>query len=236
MKNILTGGVKYVENSSLSAGEETLLDVSGQPGEIASVQVLPVQPETVLTDDNASEKMLFVSDSLNVDNNSVSNVKASAEDFLDRVNESFNASIQQGENAIEKSLDTINSSISTLIKQANQSVDNAFNGVFSSVDQIGEQGRNGLTNFSAGFKDGSIKASVSAIDLLRQVVVAIENSLINATSFVVYSYGSVKELFPPEIRNALSSSEQKAAEILSPIRTGFQQVLVKNLRSHSCLI
>ncbi|XP_038884939.1 uncharacterized protein LOC120075529 [Benincasa hispida] len=217
------GGVKYVENSSLSAGEETL-HVSGLPGEITSVQVLTVEHETGLTDKIASDKMLFVADSLNVDNNSVSNLKASAEDFLDRVSESFNASIQQGENTIEKSLDTINSSISALIKRGNQSVDDAFNSIFSSVDQIGEQGSNGLTNFSTGLKEGSIKASVSAINLLRHAVVAIEDSLINATSFVVYSYGSVKELFPPEIRNALSSSEQRAAEILSPVRTGFQQI------------
>lgn len=227
--------MKYVENSSFSAGEETLLDVSGLPGEITSVQVLPVEQETVLTDKIASEKSLFVYDSLNVDNNLVSNVKASAEDFLARVSKSFNASIQQGENTIEKSLDTINSSISALIKQGNQSVDDAFNSIFSSVDQIGEQGSNRLTNFSTGLKEGSIKASVSAIDLLRHAVVAIEDSLVNATSFVVYSYGSAKELFPPEIRNALSSSEQKAAEILSPVRTGFQQVLVKDLRCHSCL-
>ncbi|CAK9312440.1 unnamed protein product [Citrullus colocynthis] len=218
------GGVKYVENSSFSAGEETLLDVSGLPGEITSFQGLPVEQETVLTDKIASEKSLFVSDSLNVDNNSVSNVKASAEDFLARVSKSFNASIQQGEKTIEKSLDTIHSSISALIKQGNQSVDDAFNSIFSSVDQIGEQGSNRLTNFSTGLKEGSIKASVSAIDLLRHAVVAIEDSLVNATSFVVYSYGSAKELFPPEIRNALSSSEQKAAEILSPVRTGFQQI------------
>lgn len=222
--------MKYVENSSLSEGGETLLNVSGQPAEITSVQVVPVENETVLTDNIASNKILSVSDSLNVANNSVSSIKASAEDFFDRVSESFNASIQKGENTIEKSLDTINSSISTVVKQANQTVDDAFNGIFSSADQVGEQGRNKLTNFSTGFKESSIKASGFAIDLLRHAVVAIEDSLINSTSFVVYTYGSVKELFPPEIRNALSSSEQRAAEILSPVKTGFQQVLIKKLR------
>ncbi|XP_023537677.1 uncharacterized protein LOC111798638 [Cucurbita pepo subsp. pepo] len=212
------GGVKYVEHSSLSAGGEALLDVSGQHGEIPSVH------ETVLTDNISSGKTLFVSDSLNFDNNSVLNTKTSALDFLDRVSKTFNASIQQGESLIEKSLDTINSSTSALIKQGNQSVDDAFNSIFSSVDQIGEQGRDRLSNLSTGFKEGSFKASVSAIDVLRQAVVAIEDSLANATSFVVYSYGSVKEVFPPEIRDALSSSEQRAAEIFSPVRTGFQKI------------
>lgn len=221
--HILAGGVKYVEHSSLSAGGEALLDVSGQHGEIPSVH------ETVLTDNISSGKTLFVSDSLNFDNNSVLNTKTSALDFLDRVSKTFNASIQQGESLIEKSLDTINSSTSALIKQGNQSVDDAFNSIFSSVDQIGEQGRDRLSNLSTGFKEGSFKASVSAIDVLRQAVVAIEDSLANATSFVVYSYGSVKEVFPPEIRDALSSSEQRAAEIFSPVRTGFQKVLVKSL-------
>ncbi|XP_008444442.1 uncharacterized protein LOC103487767 [Cucumis melo] len=219
-----TGGVNYVENSSLSAGEETLLDVSGLRSEITSAQVLPIEHETGLAEKTASEKMLFLSDSLNVDNSSVSNLKASTEDFLDRVSESFNASIQQGENTIEKSLDTINSFVSSLIKRGNQSVDDAVSSIFSSVDQIGEQGSNKVTNFSSGLKEGSIKASIAAIDLLRHAVVAIEDSLINATSFVVYSYGSAKELFPPEIRTALSSSEQKVAEILSPVKTGFQQI------------
>ncbi|KAG6585229.1 uncharacterized protein LOC111454168 [Cucurbita moschata] len=214
------GGVKYVENSSLSAGGEALLDVSGQHGEIPSVH------ETVLTDNISSGKTLFVSDSLNFDNNSVLNTKTSALDFLDRVSKTFNASIQQGESLIEKSLDTINSSTSALIKQGNQSVDDAFNSIFSSVDQIGEQGRDRLSNLSTGFKEGSFKASVSAIDVLRQAVVAIEDSLANATSFVVYSYGSVKEVFPPEIRDALSSSEQRAAEIFSPVRTGFQKIYI----------
>lgn len=212
------GGVKYVENSSLSAGGEALLDVSGQHGEIPSVH------ETVLTDNISSGTTLFVSDSLNFDNNSVLNTKTSALDFLDRVSKTFNASIQQGESLIEKSLDSINSSTSALIKQGNQSVDDAFNSIFSSVDQIGEQGRDRLSNLSTGFKEGSFKASVSAIDVLRQAVVAIEDSLANATSFVVYSYGSVKEVFPPEIRDALSSSEQRAAEIFSPVRTGFQKI------------
>ncbi|KAG7020149.1 Calcium sensing receptor, chloroplastic [Cucurbita argyrosperma subsp. argyrosperma] len=218
--NHLSGGVKYVENSSLSAGGEALLDVSGQHGEIPSVH------ETVLTDNISSGKTLFVSDSLNFDNNSVLNTKTSALDFLDRVSKTFNASIQQGESLIEKSLDTINSSTSALIKQGNQSVDDAFNSIFSSVDQIGEQGRDRLSNLSTGFKEGSFKASVSAIDVLRQAVVAIEDSLANATSFVVYSYGSVKEVFPPEIRDALSSSEQRAAEIFSPVRTGFQKIYI----------
>ncbi|KGN62371.1 uncharacterized protein LOC101220363 [Cucumis sativus] len=208
----------------LSTGEGTLLDVSGLRSEITSAQVLPIQHETGLGDKIASEKMLFLSDSLNVDNSSVSNLKASTEDFLDRVSESFNASIQQGENTIEKSLDTINSFVSSLIKRGNQSVDDAVSSIFSSVDQIGEQGSNKVTNFSSGLKEGSIKASIAAIDLLRHAVVAIEDSLINATSFVVYSYGSAKELFPPEIRIALSSSEQKVAEILSPVKTGFQQI------------
>lgn len=227
--------MNYVENSSLSAGEETLLDVSGLRSEITSAQVLPIEHETGLAEKTASEKMLFLSDSLNVDNSSVSNLKASTEDFLDRVSESFNASIQQGENTIEKSLDTINSFVSSLIKRGNQSVDDAVSSIFSSVDQIGEQGSNKVTNFSSGLKEGSIKASIAAIDLLRHAVVAIEDSLINATSFVVYSYGSAKELFPPEIRTALSSSEQKVAEILSPVKTGFQQVLIDDLRCHSGL-
>jgi hypothetical protein len=47
---------------------------------------------------------------------------------------------------------------------------------------------------------------------------------VKGASFVVYSYGSAKELLPPEIRGALNLSEERATKILRPIGATFQQV------------
>jgi hypothetical protein len=52
----------------------------------------------------------------------------------------------------------------------------------------------------------------------------VEESIAKGASFVVYSYGSAKELLPPEIRGALNLSEERATKILRPIGATFQQV------------
>jgi hypothetical protein len=42
----------------------------------------------------------------------------------------------------------------------------------------------------------------------------------------VYSYGSAKELLPPDVKSALNSSEDVALKVLSPVGAVLEQVSV----------
>jgi hypothetical protein len=216
--------VKYIENSNTAAVEEGFMDLTEQSPQNANIVLGTVEPETISTTDMIPEYSTSVSDSLATDNDTLLNTKTSIDDYLASVNKSFSASVNKGENAVKSSLDAINSSITSVIKSATAAVDNAVGGVFSIADQSRNLAGNRLTSFSSDLKEATSKASVVAVDVLRRTIVALEDSLTNGASFVVYSYGSAKELLPPDIRGALDLSEGRAIEISRPVRTAFQQV------------
>lgn len=218
--------VKYIENSSTAAVEEGFMDLTEQSPQNANIVLGTVEPETISTADMIPEYSTSVSDSLATDNDTLLNTKTSIDDYLAGVNKSFSASVNKGENAVKSSLDAINSSITSVIKSATAAVDNAVGGVFSIADQSRNLAGNRLTSFSSDLKEATSKASVVAVDVLRRTIVALEDSLTNGASFVVYSYGSAKELLPPDIRGALDLSEGRAIEISRPVRTAFQQVYI----------
>lgn len=218
--------VKYIENSSTAAVEEGFMDLTEQSPQNANIVLGTVEPETISTTDMIPEYSTSVSDSLATDNDTLLNTKTSIDDYLASVNKSFSASVNKGENAVKSSLDAINSSITSVIKSATAAVDNAVGGVFSIADQSRNLAGNRLTSFSSDLKEATSKASVVAVDVLRRTIVALEDSLTNGASFVVYSYGSAKELLPPDIRGALDLSEGRAIEISRPVRTAFQQVYI----------
>lgn len=212
--------VKYVEDSSTAVAEEgftNLKELSSQPADILSG---PIEPETISTTDI----MASSSDSLDAYKDPLFNKKTSIEDFLDGASKSFSTSINKGESALKSSVDAINASISSVIKNATDAVDNAVGGVFSTADQNRELAGNSLTSFSGDLKEAISKASVVAADVLRRTIVTVEDYLKDGASFVVYSYGSTKELLPPDIRDALNLSEERAIDVLRPVRTIFQQV------------
>ncbi|GMY32801.1 calcium sensing receptor, chloroplastic [Fagus crenata] len=218
--------VKYIENSSTAAVEEGFMDWTEQSPQNANIVLGTVEPETKSTTDMIPEYSTSVSDSLATDNDTLLNTKTSIDDYLAGVNKSFSASVNKGENAVKSSLDAINSSITSVIKSATAAVDNAVGGVFSTAEQSRNLAGNRLTSFSSDLKEATSKASVVAVDVLRRTIVALEDSLTNGASFVVYSYGSAKELLPPDIRGALDLSEARAIEISRPVRTAFQQVYI----------
>ncbi|KAG6668426.1 uncharacterized protein LOC122275709 [Carya illinoinensis] len=214
--------VKYVEDSSTAVAEEgftNLKELSSQPADILSG---PIEPETISTTDI----MASSSDSLDAYKDPLFNKKTSIEDFLDGASKSFSTSINKGESALKSSVDAINASISSVIKNATDAVDNAVGGVFSTADQNRELAGNSLTSFSGDLKEAISKASVVAADVLRRTIVTVEDYLKDGASFVVYSYGSTKELLPPDIRDALNLSEERAIDVLRPVRTIFQQVYI----------
>ncbi|XP_021906913.1 calcium sensing receptor, chloroplastic isoform X2 [Carica papaya] len=211
--------LKYVGTSDLLPVEEGLSDLQEQLAENAKDLIGNAEPEPLLTVDIAPNNL---SDALDLNNS----VKNSFEEFIAGVKESFGSSFNKGENAVKSSVDTITSSITAITKNASEAVDNAVSKVFPTVDQTGEFAGNKITSFSFDLKQTSGEATVVAVNLLRRAIVAVEDSIANGASFLVYSYGSAKELLPPEIRDALNLSEEKAVNILRPIGTAFQQVYI----------
>ncbi|KAJ4723768.1 calcium sensing receptor, chloroplastic-like [Melia azedarach] len=218
--------LKYVDDSSLSVMEEGHMNFTDQIIENSDNLTGPTEPETMSTIELTPENPSSLADSLNMDNDSISNVKSSFDDFADGVSGSFSSSINKGENAVKSSLDTITSSITSITKSASEAVDNAVSRVFSSVDQTGDLAGKKLTSFSTDLREASSKAAVVAVDVLRRTIVALEDSISNGASFVVYSYGTTKELLPPEIRDALNLSEETVVKVSRPVGPALQQVSV----------
>jgi rhodanese-related sulfurtransferase len=157
---------------------------------------------------------------------SLPDAKASVDDFSSGVKESFSSSLNQGENAVKNTLESFSSSVTSITKNASEVVDSAVNRAFSTLDQTGDVAGDKFSSFSTGLKEASNRAAVIAIDLLRQSVSLGERSVTNGVSFVVYSYGSAKELLPPDVKSALNSSEDVALKVLSPVGAVLQQVSV----------
>ncbi|PON60650.1 Rhodanese-like domain containing protein [Trema orientale] len=211
--------LKYIENSNLTATENGVVDFVDQLNGNENVLSVSAETEAITSIDLAPEPSTSAAPSVSLD------VKG-FEDFVAGVSRSFSDSVNKGDNALKSSLETINSSISSIIKSANDAVDGAVGKAFSTFDQTGELAGNKLTNFSSGLKESTSGAAVVAVDVLRRTIVGVEDALTNGTSFVLYSYQSAKELFPPEIRDALNSSEERATEILKPAKIAFQKVYI----------
>ncbi|KAG5233352.1 calcium sensing receptor [Salix suchowensis] len=124
------------------------------------------------------------------------------------------------------SLSSAKTSLNDFLGGASEAVDSALSKVFSTFNQTGEVTGDRLTSFSTGLREAIKKTTDTSIEVLRGAVVVVEESLVKGASFVVYSYGSTKELLPPEIRDALNLSEERATKILRPIGATFQQVYI----------
>ncbi|XP_061943596.1 uncharacterized protein LOC133667900 isoform X7 [Populus nigra] len=166
------------------------------------------------------------SDSLEMDNDSLSSAKAAFDDFLGEVRDSINTSVNNGGNVVQSSLDTITSSITSIKEGASEAVDGVLSKVFSTFDQTGELASDRLTSFSSGLREATQTATGTSIDVLRVAITAVEESIAKGASFVVYSYGPAKDLLPPKIRGALNLSEERVTQILRPIGATFQQVYI----------
>ncbi|VAH67002.1 unnamed protein product [Triticum turgidum subsp. durum] len=66
----------------------------------------------------------------------------------------------------------------------------------------------------------------SLSDIKRLIFVYREDSLGSATTSLVYYYGSAKSSLPPNVKDLLNSSEEKASIVLRPIGSALQQVYI----------
>ncbi|XP_065860798.1 calcium sensing receptor, chloroplastic [Euphorbia lathyris] len=218
--------LEHVESYSISNVEEGLMDIIDQSSENADSFTRFVEPDIMSIATTTPENPSSLSDSLSMNNGSLASAKTSFKDLLDAFKNSTDTFVNKGENTVKTSLDLITSSITSITKTTSEAVNNALTSVFSSVDQTRGLASKRLTGFSIDVNEATSKATTISVDLLRATIITLEDSLAKGASFVVFSYGSVKELLPPEIRSALNLSEEKAIQVLNPIGTVFQQVYV----------
>ncbi|KAJ6433475.1 hypothetical protein OIU84_017212 [Salix udensis] len=220
------GELKPFESYNIADVEEEFVDSTDRLTENTDSFVGLVEPKTTSTINITPENLSLGPESLEMDNDSLSSAKTSLNDFLGGFKESINTSVNKGENAMQSSVNTITTSITSIKKSASEAVDSALSKVFSTFNQTGEVTGDRLTSFSTGLREAIKKTTDTSIEVLRGAVVVVEESLVKGASFVVYSYGSTKELLPPEIRDALNLSEERATKILRPIGATFQQVYI----------
>lgn len=230
---VRNGGLTYVESAvDVSPVEAVVADVSPVENlaaetltENTSSLIVSAEPGTISTVDISPDSFVSLPDTLDLNPGSLPDAKASFDDFSSGLKESFSSSLNQGENVVKNTLDSFSSSVTSIKKSASEVVDSAFNTAFSTLDQTGDIAGDKFSSFSTGLKEASNRAAFVAIDLLRQSVSIAESSVANGASFVVYSYGSAKELLPPDVKSALNSSEDVALKVLKPLGAVLEQVL-----------
>ncbi|RRT72191.1 hypothetical protein B296_00034762, partial [Ensete ventricosum] len=172
----------------------------------------------------AASTPMPLSDTSDVTNNGFSDLKENVENFVTGINQSVDASVGRAEEAVQSTYNTLKMSFTDAIESFTKPIDSVFSTSLSSVYNSKEQAGGKLTGFSSMFKEYVHGAGGLAIDTLRRAIVTLEDSLGNAASFLVYSYGSAKSLLPPNIKESLAFSEEKAIQIIEPVGAAFQKV------------
>ncbi|KAJ4884976.1 Rhodanese/Cell cycle control phosphatase superfamily protein [Raphanus sativus] len=192
--------------------------------ESTSSLVVSAEPGTGSSVDISPDSSVALPDPVDLNQESLADVKASFDDFSSGVKDSFSSSLNQGENAVKNTLDSFSSSVASVTKNASEAVDNAFKTAFSTLDKTGDVAGDKFSSFSGGLKEASNGAASVALDLLRQSISTAERSVANGVSFAAYSYGSAKELLPPDVKSAINSSEDVALKVLRPLGAVLEQV------------
>ncbi|CAO1946894.1 unnamed protein product [Urochloa humidicola] len=148
------------------------------------------------------------------------------EDSVARFIDKLGKQVFQAEDALTEAYDKLRLSAYDALGAWRKTVRDAVGGLRASVDAGKEQAAGGVTDASGALQAKVAGAGAVAVDVLRKAIVAAEDSLGSAATFVVYSYGSAKESLPPNVRDLLSSSEEKASLVLRPIGNALQQVYV----------
>lgn len=169
----------------------------------------------------ASDNPTEITNTFNLPNEGPLNPKESIDKFLSGVTESIDTSVVKANGALKGSYDTLVSSYTDAVKRLTESFDNAVSGFFSSSGDSREQ-----AGISTTIKENLYKTGSLATDILRRVIIIVEDSVSNAATLVVYSYGSAKSLLPSDLKNALNVSEEKAFEILKPVGAAIQQIYI----------
>ncbi|KAF6161960.1 hypothetical protein GIB67_002743 [Kingdonia uniflora] len=227
-KNVGRGSLSYLESSSISLPEDGILNVTDKFTQSTSILSEYAISDNVFTvdaiTDVASQNSASVSDSLNVSNDAVANLKINIEEVLSRVTNFVDASLDKGDHIVTNIFDSVFSLLTFTSKSISERIDNALSNVLSTVDRTGEVANKGLTDFSADLNEVTRNIDTASIDALRWAIVTVEDYLASGTSFVVYYYGNAKDYLPPEARDALNLNEDSTTKILRPVGSAIKQV------------
>ncbi|CAN0923041.1 Calcium sensing receptor, chloroplastic [Linum grandiflorum] len=222
MQPIGSGRV-ILEQYNLSAVDGEM-DLPGLSSEKMDSLIRSIEPETVTSGNIGGQDTILESTSSLVSDSSSFSATASFDDVFTRIQDSVGASVNTGEKFVTSSLNSINSSLTSITKSASQAVDDIRSRVFSNIDQTGELAGNRLSGLLNDSKDATTRLTGVSADILRRTIIVVEDSIVKGTYFVVYSYGSAKELLPPEIRDAVNVTEDRVTQILRPVGTTLQEV------------
>lgn len=217
-------GMIFVDSSSNSAADDQLMDFISKA--IDNTEALPnyADVESVTSFDSVPTVPPPVSDSLNIDVNSLPGQETNFADIVSEMNKSTADIINGGENVLNNVFDSVTSSLTTSLTNANEAVDDAITEIISFVNKSGESAGNKLTGLSSELKEASGRAGLFALDVLRGTIIVVEDSLIQGGKTVGYAYSFVREFLPPEFQEALSLYEDIVEKVLNPAGTTFQQV------------
>ncbi|RLN24821.1 uncharacterized protein C2845_PM07G31370 [Panicum miliaceum] len=148
------------------------------------------------------------------------------EDSVARLIDKLGKQVFQAEDALTEAYDKLRLSAYDALGTWRKTVRDAIGGLKASVDASKEQAAGGVTDASGALQEKVAGAGAVAVDVVRKAIVAAENSLGSAATFVVSSYESAKESLPPNVRDLLSTSEEKANLVMRPIGNALQQVYV----------
>ena len=147
-----------------------------------------------------------------------------AEESFARFVDSLSKQIFQAEDALTEGYDKLRLSAYDALGTWRKTVRGVAGGLRSSVGASKKQAAGGVTDVSGAFQEKMAGAGDMAVDVLRKVIVVVEDSLGSATTSLVYYYGSAKSSLPPNVKDLLNSSEEKASIVLRPIGSALQQV------------
>ncbi|KAK6930453.1 hypothetical protein RJ641_004547, partial [Dillenia turbinata] len=218
--------LRFVDNSSESLAGVQFKDMTGQVTDNASTLSMPDGSLSATAIDAIPESPDSIPGPMQVDNGSLSSLKSNSEDLISNVTESFDSSAEKVGNAVKSSVDSITSSIESTVKSANEAIDSVFSEALSAIDQTKQSASDKLISFTGDLKEATSKVGDTAVDVLRRTIVMVEESLAYGSKSVLYSYGSAKQLLPPDIQDILNSSEDRVIKIFAPVGTAFQQVYV----------
>ncbi|RLN05492.1 uncharacterized protein C2845_PM13G16070 [Panicum miliaceum] len=148
------------------------------------------------------------------------------EDSVARLIDKLGKQVFQAEDALTEAYDKLRLSAYDALGTWRKTVRDAIGGLTASIDASKEQAAGGVTDASGALQEKVAGAGAVAVDVVRKAIVAAENSLGSAATFVLSSYESAKESLPPNVRDLLSTSEEKASLVLRPIGNALQQVYV----------
>ncbi|XP_072964235.1 uncharacterized protein [Typha angustifolia] len=173
-----------------------------------------------------SESSVPVSATLEGANKEVLNFKDNIEHSISQVIESIHTSTDRAEETLKSTYDELTLSVTDAVKNVTKSFDSAVSGLFSSVDISKKEAVGELSDFSSSLQEKLHGAGYVSINILRRTIFAVEDSLANTAKVVINSYGAAKSLLPPNVKDVLNLSEEKATQILSPVGSAFQKVYV----------